>query len=65
MKNLAEFYADDIENDSLFDEYLAFKEFYKEVCSDKALSSSEILPFMIASDLDRAYLKCVLYINYS
>ena len=54
IEHLAEFYAGDIENDALFDEYLAFKEFYKEVCSDKALSSSEILPFMIANDLDRA-----------
>ena len=62
IEQLAEFYAGDIENDSLFDEYLAFKEFYKEVCSDKALSSSEILPFMIANDLDRAYPNvCTLY----
>jgi len=62
IEHLAEFYAGDIENDALFGEYLAFKEFYKEVCSDKALSSSEILPFVIANDLDRAYPNvCTLY----
>ena len=47
---------------SLYDEYLSFVDFHQEVCSGRDLKSSEILPFLIANDLDRAYPNiCVLY----
>ena len=57
INELGQFYSEDLNDaESLVDEYCAFRDVFKGMFPDGAgLFTAEILPFLIANDLHRAY----------
>lgn len=68
VNNLAHFYSEDLVANDVADEYSSFIGIYKDLFAgqgDAGLSTNEVLPFLIANDMQRAFPNlCILYQIY-